>query len=274
MAVRKPARKSSRAGRVRALAASPAQARAHVFAPAHVKKARTEEVDPKREVNLRMPTRRAKVFSGRNRGPRRHGTGDLEGAQGQRRRIHPPRAAERHPRARRRVELGADARRRGGRVVGEYKDARCQRQQVPHRGRDGAAPRHQEPLLRHQDHQLPAGALEQGAQHRQDHVPPPVHTHLRFRHRRIRNRLLDDEVESGGGGSRGGVLPLREHELRPVPAAHLDRQRRGAEELDLHAGVSERRLLGSQHHQRLPGCTCRRRSSRRAASPMPASRRS
>ena len=64
MAVRKPARKASRAGRVRAVAATPAQARAHVFAPAHVKKAQTEEVDPKREVNFRMPRGRAKVPRG------------------------------------------------------------------------------------------------------------------------------------------------------------------------------------------------------------------
>ena len=64
MAVRKPARKASRAARVRAVAATPAQARAHVFAPAHVKKAQTEEVDPKREVNFRMPRGRAKVPRG------------------------------------------------------------------------------------------------------------------------------------------------------------------------------------------------------------------
>ena len=228
MAVRKPARKASRAGRVRAVAASPAQARAHVFAPAHVKKAQTEEVDPKREVNFRMPRRACESAAGRNRGPRRHGTRDLEQAQGQRGRIHPPRAPEWRARARRRMELGADARRRGQGVVGRHEDARRQRQQVPHRGRDGAAPRLQEPLVQHQDHQLPAGALEQGAQHRQDHVPPPVHAHLRLRHRRILHRLRDDEIEGGGGGERGGGLRLREHELRPVPAAHLDHQRRGA----------------------------------------------
>jgi hypothetical protein len=64
MAVRKLARKVTRTGRVRAVAATPAQARAHVFAPAHVKKAQTEEVDPKREVNFRMPRRRAKVARG------------------------------------------------------------------------------------------------------------------------------------------------------------------------------------------------------------------
>jgi CubicO group peptidase (beta-lactamase class C family) len=38
-----------------------AQARAHVFAPPHVKRIHIEEVDPKREVRYRMPARRAKL---------------------------------------------------------------------------------------------------------------------------------------------------------------------------------------------------------------------
>ena len=58
MAVRKPARKTTKTRRARATAATPAQARAHVFAPAHVKKIRMEEVDPDCEKNYRMPPRR------------------------------------------------------------------------------------------------------------------------------------------------------------------------------------------------------------------------
>ena len=145
---------------------SPRRRHAHTSSRPHpVKKARTEEVDPKREVNFRMPRRACEGGAGRNRGPRRDGPGDLEQAQGQRGGIHPPRPPERHQRARRGLELGADARRRLGQgVVGRHENARRQRQQVPHRGRDGETARLQEPLVRHQDHQLPAGALEQGAQ--------------------------------------------------------------------------------------------------------------
>ena len=58
MAVRKPARKTAKTRRARAAAPTPAQARAHVFAPAHVKKIRIEQVDPDREKNYRMPPRR------------------------------------------------------------------------------------------------------------------------------------------------------------------------------------------------------------------------
>src|SRR5688572_21876956 len=64
MAVRKLARKVSKSKRARASAATPAQARAHVFAPAHVKKIQIEEVDPDREVSYRMPPRRKKARRG------------------------------------------------------------------------------------------------------------------------------------------------------------------------------------------------------------------
>lgn len=64
MAVRKLARKVSKSGGARASAATPAQARAHVFAPAHVKKIQIEEVDPDREVSYRMPPRRKKARRG------------------------------------------------------------------------------------------------------------------------------------------------------------------------------------------------------------------
>ena len=82
--------------------------------------------------------------------------------------------------------------------------------------------------------------------------PPPVHAQVRLRHRWFGDRLRDDEVESGGGSGRCGELRLREHELRPVPAAHRDRQRRRREEYDLRTLVPERRVLGSQHAQCLP----------------------
>ena len=61
MAARQPARKASKTRRARAAAATPAQARAHVFAPSHVKKIQIEEVDPNREVSYRMPPRRKKA---------------------------------------------------------------------------------------------------------------------------------------------------------------------------------------------------------------------
>jgi CubicO group peptidase (beta-lactamase class C family) len=64
MAVRQLARKVSKSKRARASAATPAQARAHVFAPAHVKKIQIEEVDPDREVSYRMPPRRKKARRG------------------------------------------------------------------------------------------------------------------------------------------------------------------------------------------------------------------
>jgi CubicO group peptidase (beta-lactamase class C family) len=64
MAVRQLARKVSKSGRARASAATPAQARAHVFAPAHVRRIQIEEVDPDREVSYRMPPRRRKARRG------------------------------------------------------------------------------------------------------------------------------------------------------------------------------------------------------------------
>jgi CubicO group peptidase (beta-lactamase class C family) len=63
MAVRQLARKVSRARSAEGVTAT--TARAHEFAPAHVRKAHTEEVDPKLEVRFKMAARRVK---GRARG--------------------------------------------------------------------------------------------------------------------------------------------------------------------------------------------------------------
>jgi CubicO group peptidase (beta-lactamase class C family) len=61
MAVRQFARKARKVRRARSAEATASAAKAHVFAPANVKKIRMEEVDPDREVRYRMPARRVKV---------------------------------------------------------------------------------------------------------------------------------------------------------------------------------------------------------------------
>ena len=90
MAVRQPARKASKTRRARAAAATPAQARAHVFAPSHVKKIQIEEGRSQSRGELSNAAATEEGGAGRRRRPRRDGAENLDRAQGPRGWIHSP----------------------------------------------------------------------------------------------------------------------------------------------------------------------------------------
>ena len=180
MAVRQFARKARKVRRARSAEATASAAKAHVFAPANVKKIRMEEVDPDREVRYRMPARRVKA--GRRAGVdlgamglaiwnalKDNVSGYILHIRQNGTLVHVG------------VELGPDSRRCREGMDGRHADASGQRQQVPDRSRHRSPPGHQRPLVRYTDRQLPSDALDQGREHQQDHLSSPDDPHVRVR---------------------------------------------------------------------------------------------
>src|SRR4029079_16070969 len=68
-------------------------------------------------------------------------------------------------------------------------------QQARHRRYHGAHARRPQPATLDEDHRLPADLLDEGAEHRQDHIRRADDAHIRLSRYRVGHVVPDDEME-------------------------------------------------------------------------------